>query len=71
MAFRYCFEQDKVKRTLAKSKKNNLAVIDTEGNESAVNRGVYVYGYLNAGALESECSQSRSARNYCQLNGRL
>ncbi|MBR2259625.1 MAG: endo alpha-1,4 polygalactosaminidase [Blautia sp.] len=60
MALRYCFEQDKVKRTLEKCKKNDLAVIDTEGCESAVrsavSRGVYVYGYLNAGALESERS---------------
>ena len=60
MALSYCFEQDKVKRTLDKSKRNDLAVIDVEGNESAVksavSRGVYVYGYLNAGALESERS---------------
>lgn len=58
MALRYCFESDYVQRTLAKSKKNDLAVIDTEGCESAVksavSRGVYVYGYLNAGALEKE-----------------
>lgn len=58
MALRYCFESDKVKRTLDKCKKNDLAVIDTEGCESAVksavSRGVYVYGYLNAGALERE-----------------
>ena len=55
---RYCFESDKVKQTLSKCKKNDLAVIDTEGNESAVrsavSRGVYVYGYLNVGALERE-----------------
>ena len=45
MALRYCFESDKVKRTLDKCKKNDLAVIDTEGNEgavrTAVSRGVY------------------------------
>ena len=41
MALRYCFESDKVKRTLDKSKRNDLAVIDTEGYESAVSRGVY------------------------------
>lgn len=45
MALRYCFEQDKVKRTLEKCNKNDLAVIDTEGCESAVksavSRGVY------------------------------
>ena len=60
MALRYCFESDKVKRTLDKSKRNDLAVIDTEGCESAVksavSRGVYIYGYLNAGALERERS---------------
>ncbi|MBR2257013.1 MAG: endo alpha-1,4 polygalactosaminidase [Blautia sp.] len=54
----YCFESDKVKRTLEKCRKNDLAVIDVEDNESAVrsavSRGVYVYGYLNAGALERE-----------------
>ena len=58
MALRYCFEQDKVNRTLDKSKRNDLAVIDVEGCESAVksavSRGVYIYGYLNAGALERE-----------------
>ena len=31
---RYCFEADKVKRTLEKCKKNDLAVIDVEDNES-------------------------------------
>jgi uncharacterized protein (TIGR01370 family) len=58
MALRYCFEQDYVARTLSKSKPHDLAVIDTEGCEeavkSAVKRGVFVYGYLNAGALEKE-----------------
>ena len=56
MALRYCFEQSYVTRTLAKSRPHDLAVIDTEGCEesvkSAVKRGVFVYGYLNAGALE-------------------
>lgn len=60
MALRYCFEADKAKRTLDKSKRNDLAVIDVEGCETAVRaavgRGVWVYGYLNAGALESERS---------------
>lgn len=54
----YCFESAYVARTLAKCRKNDLAVIDTEGYESyvrqAVSRGVYVYGYLNVGALEKE-----------------
>ena len=58
MALRYCFEQDYVAKTLSRSKSHDLAVIDTEGCEdavkSAVKRGVFVYGYLNAGALEKE-----------------
>ena len=57
MALRYCFEREYVKSTLAKCKSGDLAVVDTEGCETAVKaavkRGVLVYGYLNAGALES------------------
>ena len=56
MALTYCFESAYVARTLAKCKKNDLAVVDTEGHElsvkNAVSRGVWVYGYLNVGALE-------------------
>ena len=57
----YCFEQDKVLKTLNRCKKNDLAVIDTDGIDpkwirKAVDRGVYVYGYLNIGALEKERS---------------
>ena len=56
MALRYCFENPI--KTLQKSKTHDLAVVDTEGYESyvrqAVSRGVYVYGYLNVGALEKE-----------------
>lgn len=56
----YCFESAYIARTLAKCKKNDLAVIDTEGHEKAVreavSRGVWVYGYLNVGALEKERS---------------
>jgi uncharacterized protein (TIGR01370 family) len=52
----YCFESAYVARTLAKCRKNDLAVVDTEGHElsvkNAVSRGVWVYGYLNVGALE-------------------
>lgn len=52
----YCFESAYVARTLAKCGKNDLAVVDTEGHElsikNAVSRGVWVYGYLNVGALE-------------------
>jgi len=60
MALCYCFETSHVLKTLAHSKPHDLAVIDTEGCEeavkSAVKRGVFVYGYLNAGALEKERS---------------
>ncbi len=56
MALTYCFESAYVARTLAKCRKNDLAVVDTEGHElsvkNAVSRGVWVYGYLNVGALE-------------------
>ena len=59
MAIRICFEEKHVQRTLDKSKKNDLAIIDPDGIDSrliraAVNKGVYVYGYLNACALEKE-----------------
>lgn len=47
MALRYCFENPI--KTLQKSKSHNLAVVETQGYESAVrqavNRGVWVYGY--------------------------
>lgn len=61
MALRYCFEQDKVLATLNRSKPKDLAVIDTDGIDpakirEAVDRGVFVYGYLNIGALEKERS---------------
>ncbi len=49
MALRYCFESTYIPRTLAKCRKNDLAIVDTEGRESlvraAVIRGVWVYGY--------------------------
>jgi len=58
MALTYCFESNYVARTLAKCRKNDLAVVDTEGHElsvkNTVSRGVWVYGYLNVGALEKE-----------------
>lgn len=58
MALRYCFEASHVPATLSACKRNDLAVVDTEGRESlvraAVKRGVWVYGYLNVGALEKE-----------------
>lgn len=53
----YCFESSYIPSVLAKCKRNDLAVVDTEGNEkavrNAVSRGVYVYGYLNVGAIEN------------------
>ena len=61
MSLRYCFEESKVIRTLNASRKNDLAVIDTDGISMAAikaarARGVWVYGYINAGALERERS---------------
>ena len=54
MALRYCFETSNVRQTLNVSKKSDLAVIDSEGLpksviQSAVNRGVFIYDYLNVG----------------------
>lgn len=59
MSLRYCFEESKVLRTLNASRKNDLAVIDTDNIsmaaiKAACARGVWVYGYINAGALEKE-----------------
>ena len=58
MALRYCFESSYVSKTLSACKRSDLAVVDTEGHEKAVReavkRGVWVYGYLNVGALEKE-----------------
>jgi hypothetical protein len=57
MALRYCFEASHVHETLSACKRNDLAVVDTEGHEKAVReavkRGVWVYGYLNVGAVEN------------------
>lgn len=52
MALRYCFETSHVRQTLNASKKSDLADIDSESIpksviRSAVNRGVYIYDYLN------------------------
>ncbi len=53
----YCFESSYIPSVLAKCRKNDLAVVDTEGHEKsvreAVKRGVWVYGYLNVGVVES------------------
>lgn len=56
MALLYCFEESKVLRTLNASRKNDFAVIDTDGISAAAikaacARGVWVYGYINAGAF--------------------
>lgn len=61
MAMRICLEEDYVLKTLAKSKKNDLAVVDIDNIDpkyvrEAVGRGVHVYAYLNACALEKERS---------------
>ena len=61
MTYTVCFEQDKVIRTLSASKPHDLAVIDTDGIsmaaiKAACARGVWVYGYINVGALERERS---------------
>ena len=67
---RYCFEQDRVVKTLKATKKKGLAVIDTDGISraeiaAAVNRGVFVFGYLNAGALEKQRSYYGSFKSLC------
>lgn len=61
MSLRYCLEESKVLRTLSASHKKDLAVIDTDGISTAAikaacARGVWVYGYINAGSLERERS---------------
>ena len=58
---KYCFEQQYIQKTLEKTTKNGLAVIDSDGIsksiiQKAVNRGIFVYDYLNVGALEKERS---------------
>ena len=58
---KYCFEEAYVAKTLKHIKKNGLAVIDSDGVSArtvraAVDRGVFVYDYLNVGALERERS---------------
>jgi hypothetical protein len=52
MAYTCCLENLYIHKTLSASKRSDLAVVDTDGCEalvkSAVNRGVYVYGYLTS-----------------------
>lgn len=54
----YCFEDSFVRETLKRMKTKDLAVIDPDGIskntiQAAVKHGVFVYGYVNVGALES------------------
>ncbi|MDO4407835.1 MAG: endo alpha-1,4 polygalactosaminidase [Eubacteriales bacterium] len=65
---RYCFEQEHVAAALRRSGKNELAVIDMDGISrnvirAARKRGVQIYGYLNAGALENSRSYYSKFRN--------
>lgn len=58
---RYCLESRHVAETLSRSGKNDLAVIDPDKISKSLitkakSRGVVVYGYINAGALESSRS---------------
>jgi endo-alpha-1,4-polygalactosaminidase (GH114 family) len=58
---KYCFEQEYVEKILNGMKRQGLAVIDSGSIpartiRAAVDRGVFVYDYLNAGALERERS---------------
>lgn len=64
MSLKYCFEKNRVKATLQSLKKSDLAVIDSDGIpdsviRAAVRRGVFVYDYENAGAIEKERSYFR------------
>lgn len=54
MSYVVALEKAYIKRTIAKSKPHDLAVIDTDGiNTAAIKaacaRGVWAYGYINAG----------------------
>lgn len=61
MNTRYCLERDSVQSALKKCGENDFIVIDFDGISQSVingalNRGVQIYGYLNAGALEQDRS---------------
>ena len=67
---RYCFEQDYVYSTLKRTKSKGLAVIDSEGIaefaiRDAIKRGVFIYDYLNAGALEQERPYYNQFKHLC------
>lgn len=56
MGYIVVLENAYIKQALGKCKRNDLAVIDTDGiNKAAIKaacaRGVWVYGYINAGAF--------------------
>lgn len=59
MAYVVCLEQDYVKRTLEKAKKNDLVVFDSSGiPQSVINKakqkGVHLYDYINIGSVERD-----------------
>ena len=59
MNTRYCLEKDKVRTALQNCGENDFIVIDFDGISQSVitdalNRGVKIYGYINAGALEKD-----------------
>lgn len=69
MSLRCCFETSHVRQTLASSKPHDLAVIDSEGIakwhiQLAVARGVFVYDYINVGALEKGRSGYYAVEEY-------
>ena len=74
MAIRICFEEKYVKRTLDKSKKNDLAIIDPDGIDNkiigtAVNRGVHVYGYFDKGGrprVDKVCGCENEGSRCCK-----
>ena len=72
---RYCFEEDCVRKILDKSKKKDLAVIDTDGIpksviQAAVNRLVELFllhrrHLLDVRNLKIEQAYKREAHYYC------
>lgn len=42
MSLRYCFEKAYIQKTLANSKRNDLAVVDTDGCEAVVKAAVQI-----------------------------
>lgn len=48
MALTYCFESHLVPTTLSKCRRNDLAVVDTEGNENnfCIKNVAYIYSCL-------------------------